>query len=179
VSDRPIDGAFVLWDATPLSKVLVREGPAGTLDDIAAAAPGHARWDGDSLITSVAPGAWTVFGPPDAQAGAVTAWSERVSEHGGLVVDLTHARGALRVRGSRVGELLARVCAVDVLARGPLAALRTLVAGVVTDIVILDEPERSLLLHVDRSYGADLARTLLKRGRDLGIEQVGHGPWRS
>jgi heterotetrameric sarcosine oxidase gamma subunit len=179
VSDRPADGSFVLWDASPLTKVLVREGAAGTLDNIVATEPGHARWEGDELVTCVAPGAWSVFGPPGARAASVAAWDERVRERGGHVVDLTHARGALRLRGPHVDDLLARLCAVDVGAREPLSALRTHVAGVVTDIVVLDEPMRSLLVHFDRSYGAYLAMTLLERGGDLGLEHVRPEPWRS
>jgi len=88
------------------------------------------------------------------------------------IVDLTHARALLRLRGVRCTDLLAKVCAIDladdVVPDG--AALRTSVATLVTDLVRDDiGGVPSYLLHCERSSGQFLADALLDAGAELGL----------
>ena len=178
LSARRSDRAFTVSDATPLSKVLARSARGGSLDALFATRVGLARWEDDRLITCVAPGEWLVIGPPsEAPAVLPPRWHEAVAAADGIVVDVSHGRAALRVRGDGTAELLGRICAIDVARRSPLSTLRTHIAGVVSDVIVLDRGARSVLIHVDRSYGAYLLRTVLERGTDLGIDLDGSQPW--
>ena len=178
VSELRSDCPFVLSDATPLSKVLVREGRPGSLDELLATGVGRAGWTDDRLITCVAPGEWLVIGPPAARHATLpNGWKDLINVAEGLVLDVTHARAALRLRGVATAKLFARMCAIDLAARAPLSSLRTHVAGVVADVVILEEAAASLLIHIDRSYGAYLLRTVIERCTDLGIDLAGLESW--
>jgi heterotetrameric sarcosine oxidase gamma subunit len=88
------------------------------------------------------------------------------------VVDLTHGRALVRLRGAASPDLLAMVCAVDlddrVTPNG--AAFRSSVARLVTDVVRDDTGQvRSYLLHCERSSGQYLADSLLDAGAEFGI----------
>jgi heterotetrameric sarcosine oxidase gamma subunit len=88
------------------------------------------------------------------------------------VVDLTHGRALVRLRGAASPDLLTKVCAVDLTdgATPDGAAFRSSVASLVTDVVRDDTgPTRSYLLHCERSSGQFLADSLLDAGAEFGI----------
>jgi heterotetrameric sarcosine oxidase gamma subunit len=89
------------------------------------------------------------------------------------VVDLTHGRALVRLRGADSAALLAKVCAVDLTdaVTPDGAVLRSSVARVVTDLVRDDLPDgtRSYLLHCERSSGQYLAECLLDAGTEFAI----------
>jgi sarcosine oxidase subunit gamma len=114
-----------------------------------------------ALVIGSGPGEWLVLGPPDAAAelrAALIAMVAGVDEFAS-VVDLTHGRALVRLRGAACSALLAKVCAVDladaVIPDG--AAFRSSVARVVTDVVRDDLPDgtRSYLLHCERATHAE------------------------
>ncbi len=117
-------------------------------DNLFAVELGRAGRFGSSLAFSVSPGEWIVLGDrPD----------------GGEVVDITHVRAAMRLTGPGARALLERVCALDLSdAMTPdLAAARTLVAGVATELVRDDvEGEPSYLLLMSRSFARSLHERL-------------------
>jgi heterotetrameric sarcosine oxidase gamma subunit len=101
--------------------------------------PGTAARAGDRLVWSVTPSEWTVVGP---------------RPPGDDVVDLTHVRAMLRLRGDGAPALLSRVCALDLADEmfPPGAAARTLAAAVATELVRADvDGERPYLLLPCRS----------------------------
>jgi heterotetrameric sarcosine oxidase gamma subunit len=107
-----------------------------------------------------------------AEPGTQDALSARLAELAAAgefvtVVDLTHGRALLRLRGERSADLLATVCAIDLAddAVPDGAALRTSIATIVTDIVRDDQDAApSYLLHCERSSGQYLAEVLLDAG---------------
>ena len=121
---------------------------------------GRAVRQSDQLVWSVSLGEWTVLGPrPDAME----------------VVDLTHARAAVRITSGLLPEALSLVCALDfddrVFPQG--AAARTDVAGVATEIVRDDVGgERSYLVVVSRSFGQYLHGALADSARQVAAERA-------
>ncbi|HXV71629.1 MAG TPA: hypothetical protein VEB69_09525 [Acidimicrobiia bacterium] len=118
--------------------------------------PGTSAGAGDDLVWSVSPGEWTVL-------------STRPE---GDVVDLTHVRCMFRLTGDRAAELLNRICALD-LSDGMFptgAAGRTLVAGVVTELVRDDiEDVPSYLILPSSSFGRYLWGTIEDAGTGLDL----------
>ncbi|MHA6622742.1 2Fe-2S iron-sulfur cluster-binding protein [Pseudonocardia sp. DLS-67] len=168
-------GALTVSDLSASAKVHVRAPHDGA---VAAALGrfGRAERDADgALVVGSGPGEWLVIDAPgtqDAVRGRVEARAGAPDEFV-TVVDLTHGRAMLRVRGERATDLLAKVCGIDladdVVPNG--AALRTSVAKLVTDVVRDDvDGVPSYLLHCERSSGQYLADTLLDAGAELGVE---------
>ena len=94
------------------------------------------------------------------------------------VVDLTHGRALVRLRGARSADLLATVCGIDladdIIPDG--AAFRTSVAKLVTDVLRDDVGDdagrvRSYLLHCERSSGQYLADALLDAGAEFTVAE--------
>jgi heterotetrameric sarcosine oxidase gamma subunit len=187
---------LTLTDLTSLTKITVRASPngpvraaLGTPFGRATRPPPSASRDieqGESGISAVAgalvvgsgPGEWLVLAPPaddttaDELRAALTELVDGADEFAS-VVDLTHGRALVRLRGADCAALLAKVCAVDladpVIPNG--AAFRTSVARVVTDVVRDDVAGvRSYLLHCERSSGQFLADCLLDAGTEFGID---------
>ena len=105
---------------------------------------GEARSGDGILAVSVAPGEWIEVGEGDGPADGV---------------DITHVRAMLRLTGPEARRVLEHVCALDLsdLMTPNLAAARTLVAGVATELVRDDaDGELSYLLLVSRSFAAHL-----------------------
>src|SRR5699024_12857954 len=97
-------------------------------------------------------------------------------------VDLTHGRAMFRLTGDEAAMLLNKLCSLefadDMVPNG--AALRSSVAGVVTDIARNDiSGQRSYLLHCERSSGQYLWNTLLDAGNEYRIEPAGFSPGQS
>jgi heterotetrameric sarcosine oxidase gamma subunit len=107
------------------------------------------------LAWSVSPGEWTVLG---------------YRPGGDTVVDLTSVRAMFRLTGSRSDDLLSKICALDF---GDATfpdgrAVRTLVAGVATEIVRDDlDGFRSYLLLPSRSYGRYMMEVIVDAGEEF------------
>ena len=89
------------------------------------------------------------------------------------MIDLTHGRALVRLTGHPSSAVLSKVCGID-LADGVspnLAAFRSIVAKVVTDVVRDDlDGTPSYLLHCERSSGQYLFDVLVDAGADHGLE---------
>lgn len=171
--------ALTITDLAPLAKLVVRAPAGGAVQDALGTGFGRAGRTagllGGALVIGAGPGEWLVLGPPEAGAGLATSLA-RIAEDSGeftSVVDVTHGRALVRLRGAAADALLAKVCAIDL--SDPVtpdrAAFRSSVARVVTDVVRDDVGgERSYLLHCERSSGQYLADSLLDAGHEFGIE---------
>jgi heterotetrameric sarcosine oxidase gamma subunit len=181
-------GDVALADLSGLAKVLVKGPTAGPASDemvaVMGARFGRAAWDGDRLTTGAAPGEWLVIGPRGTADGTMDHYRtalEGVSEDLVTVMDLTHGRALLRVHGRSTLSLLRRLTALDLddrfVPNG--SALRTSVAGIVTDVVRDDlAGSPSYLLHCERSSGRYLLDTLIAAGEDLRAQlHDGHPSW--
>ena len=148
---RRISGAesgLTLADLGSLAKISIR----APQDGVAAAALGTGfgravRSAHGELVVGSGPGEWLVLGDP----GTQDALSTRLQDFGSSdefvsVVDLTHGRALLRLRGWHSADLLGKVCAMDLSddAAPDGAALRTSVAHVVTDLIRDDQGARPL-----------------------------------
>jgi sarcosine oxidase subunit alpha len=127
-----------------------------------------------SLVIGAGPGEWLVLGAPDTGDKQLDRLRGLATETGEFtsVVDLTHGRALVRLTGARAADLLATVCAIDLAddITPDGAALRTHVAGIVTDLVRDDrDAAPSYLLHCERSSGQSLWDALLDAGTEFGI----------
>ena len=185
VCARVATGALTLADETSRSKVLVRAPFAGASREALGVPFGRtARTDlgaaGEILLVGSGPGEWLALGAPGTSGALRTALEERLAGTGEFtsVLDLTHGRALLRLRGATSPVVLAGLCAIDLADRVTPdgTALRTSVAGVVTDVVRDDVGGvRSYLLHCERSSGQYLFDALLDAGSRSGIEVTGPG----
>jgi heterotetrameric sarcosine oxidase gamma subunit len=173
-SDAAVASAgAVVEDLCHLAKVLVRCDDPSTAHAVLGAGFGRARWRDGVLTCGSGVGEWLVVGPPGQAAGLVGRLRDELASAQALttVLDLTHGRALVRLRGPGVRTLLSRVTAFDLDDRlvPDGAAWRTWVAAVVTDVVRDDRDGRpSYLLHCERSSGRYLVDTLLAAGADHG-----------
>ncbi len=179
IGTRHSTGPLTLIDLTPLAKVLVHALVDGAMAEALGVSFGRAvRTTAaavePALIVGSGPGEWLVLAGVGTQARVRRRLEVTAAETGEFVsvVDLTHGRALVRLRGAASLDLLAKVCAVDlddrVMPNG--AAFRSSVAGLVTDVVRDDiGPVRSYLLHCERSTGQYLADSLLDAGAEFGI----------
>ncbi|GAA1121766.1 2Fe-2S iron-sulfur cluster-binding protein [Citricoccus alkalitolerans] len=170
--------ALTLTDYSPLAKIGVRAGPAGPVAQALQARFSRVHRGDGTLVIGSGPGEWLVLGAPGSQPGMIgdlDRLTAEADEHAS-VVDLTHGRAMLRLTGRGAASLLVSLCALDL--SGDLvpdgAALRTTVAGLVTDLVRVDQDdEPSYLLHCERSSGVYLHQTLMDTGRGAGLVDAG------
>lgn len=177
-----VSGPVVVADRTALTKVHVKVAASPAVIEALGARFGRATWVGDLLVVGSGPDEWLVLGAP-AQAAATADEIEKAlgaTDAGpSTVMDLTHGRALMRVHGARTMTLLGRVAAVDLDDRlvPDGSALRTSVAGVVTDLIRDDQAgQPSFLLHCERSSGRYLQESLLAVGADLGAVAGSSGP---
>ncbi|WP_028932637.1 sarcosine oxidase subunit gamma [Pseudonocardia spinosispora] len=164
---------LTLADASALVKFSVR----ASMDSTVLSTPfGRAqRHPSLGLVVGSGPGEWLVLAAPDSGPGP-RAELDRIAAGSGefvSVVELTHGRALVRLRGADSASLLAKLCAVDlsdaVTPNG--AAFRSSVARITTDVVRDDDGGvRSYLLHCERSSGQYLAECLLDAGTEFAIE---------
>jgi heterotetrameric sarcosine oxidase gamma subunit len=165
--------ALTLADRTPQAKVLVHAHPE--VPGAPGAAFGTAARDPDGpLVVGAAPGEWLVLGAPGTGPDLVRRWEERLGGWPGTVLDATSGRALLRLTGARGGDLLAKVCGVDLAAAPNGTAVRSSVARVAA-LVVRDDlaGTRSYLLACERSFGAYLHDALLDAGAEFAIEPTG------
>ena len=174
-SGRPGGAGLRLCDLSHLAKVQLRARSGGAAAGELRVPAGRASRDHPTrrLVVGSGPGEWLVIGPTGAAPGLVGELEGRLSAGtaGGelvSVVDLTHGRALVRLSGTdAVGGVLAKLCPVDLAERAAPdgTALRTSMAGVVTDLVRDDVAgEVSYLLHCERSSGQYLFEVLLDAG---------------
>ena len=92
------------------------------------------------------------------------------------VIDLTHGRALVRLTGGDAAAVMSKLCGIDLAddVTPNLAAFRSLVANVVTDVVRDDVVGvRSYLLHCERASGQYLFDVLVDAGAEHGIEVAG------
>jgi heterotetrameric sarcosine oxidase gamma subunit len=179
IGTRPSTAPLTLTDLTPLAKVLVHAPVDGAMAEALGVGFGRAARAGaagvdPALVVGSGPGEWMIFAAVGSRArlrrrleAIATETAEFVS-----VVDLTHGRALVRLRGAASPDLLAKVCAVDLAdhATPNGAAFRSPVALLVTDVVRDDIGlVRSYLLHCERSSGQYLTDSLLDAGAEFGI----------
>jgi heterotetrameric sarcosine oxidase gamma subunit len=176
-------GALTLTDCTPLTKVQLRAPGSGEVAATLGVSFGRAARDPDgTLVVGSGPGEWLLLAPPG-QAGALELWLEKAAAQASgesvTWVDLTHGRALMRLYGSPVARVLAKVCGID-LSDGITpdgAAFRTSVAALATDVIRDDlGGTPSYLLHCERSSGQYLFGALLRAGAEFGIEIDGFEP---
>ena len=179
IGTRHSGAPLTLTDLTPLTKILIHAPVDGAMAEALGVGFGRAAritaaGVGPTLIVGSGPGGWLVL----AEVGCQTRLRRRLESTGAetgefvSVVDLTHGRALVRLRGAATPDLLAKVCAMDLsdLVTPNAAAFRSSVAGLVTDVVRDDTgPARSYLLHCERSSGQYLADSLLDAGAEFGI----------
>jgi len=167
---RQADGPLVLADLSLIEKVHVRAPHDGKVATALGTGFSRAVRDGDgALVVGSGPGEWLVVGAPGAALRERIAGSDEFVS----VVDLTHGRALMRLRGAQSKQVLAKLCAIDLAddVTPDGAALRTSVAKLVTDIVRDDvDGVPSYLLHCERSSGRYLADALLDAGAEFGLE---------
>jgi heterotetrameric sarcosine oxidase gamma subunit len=182
ISTRSSDAALTITDLTPLAKIAVRAPVDGVVQaalgvPFGRAARGAATAPG-ALVVGSGPGEWLLLAPPGAAPDVHRQVETIVSDAGEFasVVDLTHGRALVRLRGERSADLLAKVCAIDLCdeVTPDGAAFRSSVARLVTDVVRDDVGGvRSYLLHCERSSGQYLYEALLDAGAEFGIDGDG------
>lgn len=181
VSERASDAALTIVDETPLAKVQIKVPWNGRAAAGIGVSFGRAERDSRScLVIGSGPGEWLVLGDPGTQADLVVSWRDSLASGDELVtvLDLTHGRALIRLRGADTARLLSKLCAIDladtVAPNG--AAFRSSVARLVTDVVRDDAGDvPSYLLHCERSSGQYLFDALLDAGAEFGIEVDGFG----
>lgn len=186
VTARVGDAGLTLRDETPLAKIGVRAPSDGAAR--AALGTGFGRTvrsedsaadaTGGLLTVGSGPGEWLVLGAPGTGKALRERLEQTLAGSGEFVsvVDLTHGRALVRIRGGAARRLLAKLCGIDlddsVTPDG--AALRTSVARVVTDVIRDDSGgSPSYLLHCERSSGQHLFDALLDAGAEFGVEITG------
>lgn len=157
------------WNGAAAERIGVRFGRA-------------ARDSGGALVVGSGPGEWLVLGEPGAGLELAARWRSAMdgAASGELVtvLDLTHGRALIRLRGGETPVLLSKVCAVDLeqTMAPDGAAFRSSVARLVTDVIRDDrDGVPSFLLHCERSSGQYLFDALLDAGAEFGIDVDGFG----
>lgn len=185
LSDRRSTAALTLADRTPQAKVHIRAPKKGLAAKTIGVPFGRTeRREDGTLVVGSGPGEWLVIGEIGSGAELASQWQSSLShatESGELltVLNLTHGRALMRLRGTASRDLLAKVCGIElsdaVIPDG--AALRTSVARLTTDVVRDDQDgEPSFLLHCETSSGQYLFNSLLDAGREFGVDTQGFVP---
>ncbi len=177
---------LTLADWTPVAKVLVRAAADGALAGRLGVACGRAALDDPQgvLVARFGPDEWLVLAAPGG-SGAVVAGLEAVAGSGGdgelvSVIDLTSGLAAMRLTGERAPDVLAKVCGVDTGPAPDGTAFRSLVAGVVAEVIRDDgggPGVRSYLIACDWSLGDYLFETLVDAGAEFGLTVVPPLEW--
>ena len=179
VGAEPSSAAMTLQDKSAMAKIEVRGAAHGSTAEKLQTGFGRThQGEQGTLVIGSGPGQWHVLSEPGSQHTALEELQQMADETEELttVVDLTHGRALFRLTGAEAAELLNKVCSLelsdDIVPDG--SALRSTVAGVVTDIARNDiAGTRSYLLHCERSAGQYLWDTLFDVGAEYRIEAAG------
>jgi heterotetrameric sarcosine oxidase gamma subunit len=177
VSLRRSSGALTVSDRTPWAKVLVHAAEAGPYSRTTAVGFGRAaRIDGGVLEIGSGVGEWLLLGRIGSAGDLAARATARTDAELVSVIDLTHGRALVRLTGGDAAAVVSKLCGVDLAdsATPNLAAFRSLVARVVTDVVRDDVVGvRSYLLHCERASGQYLFDVLVDAGAEHGVEVAG------
>ncbi|GAA4118398.1 2Fe-2S iron-sulfur cluster-binding protein [Enteractinococcus coprophilus] len=180
VSAQPAAGPLTIQDQSVMTKLEVRSSFTGSTAEKLHASFGrtHRSQDG-TLVIGSGPGQWYILGEPGSQQTMLNALQHMADSANELttVVDLTHGRALFRITGDEAAALLNKLCSLelsdDIVPDG--SALRSSVAGVVTDIIRDDvDGALSYLVHCERSSGQYLWDTLLDAGAEYRLAEVGY-----
>lgn len=179
VSAQPSTAALTLEDQSALAKIEVRSQANGAVANKLQTQFGRTyQAEGGTLVIGSGPGQWHVISEIGSQASALADLQQLGNDSDELTtaVDLTHGRAMFRLTGDEAAMLLNKLCSLefadDIVPDS--SALRSSVAGVVTDIARNDQSgKRSYLLHCERSSGQYLWDTLLDAGAEYRIESAG------
>jgi heterotetrameric sarcosine oxidase gamma subunit len=178
VSHHRSTGALKLSDRTPWAKVLVHATEAGPYSRAASVGfGGAARVDGGVLEIGSGVGEWLLLGPIGSAGDLMARVSARTDAELVSVIDVTHGGALVRLSGGDAAAVVSKLCGVDLAdhVTPNLAAFRSLVANVVTEVVRDDvDGVRSYLLHCERASGQYLFDVLLDAGVDHGLEIAGY-----
>jgi heterotetrameric sarcosine oxidase gamma subunit len=183
VSGRRAAAGLTLTDCTPLAKVQLRAPLGGRAAAELGVPFGRAARDGGgTLVAGSGPGEWLLLAAPGEGPALIARGTELAARCPGELItatDVTHGRALIRLSGAQGGDLLRKVCGID-LSDGITpdgAAFRSSVAAVATDVIRDDAGgTRSYLLHCERSSGGYLFGELLAAGSEFGIEIDGFTP---
>ena len=168
---------LTLSDRTPWAKVLVHAAEAGPYSRTAAVGFGRAtRLDGGVLEVGSGVGEWLLLGPIGSAADLMARAAARTDAELVSVIDMTHGRALVRLTGGAAVAVLSKLCGIDLADHMTpnLAAFRSLVANVATDVVRDDVAGvRSYLLHCERASGQYLFDVLVDAGAEHGLEVDG------
>jgi heterotetrameric sarcosine oxidase gamma subunit len=177
VSGHRASGALTVSDRTPWAKVLVHAAEAGPYASTTAAGFGRAaRIDGGVVEIGCGVGQWLALGPIGSAGDLMARAAARTDAELVSIIDLTHARALVRLSGGHAAAVLAKLCGIDLAddVTPNLAAFRSLVANVATDVVRDDVGGvRSYLLHCERASGQYLFDVLIDAGAEYGLEVAG------
>jgi heterotetrameric sarcosine oxidase gamma subunit len=173
VSGRRSTAALTIADETPRAKLLVRAPEDGATAQRLGVGVGRAiRHRDGTLVVGSGPGEWLLIGPP----GPPPAPPDPEPDEFVSTADFTSSRALVRLTGGAAAGVLAKICAIDLAGAAHGTALRTAVAGIVTDVVRDDrDGVPSYLLHCERSSGQSLFDALLDAGREFDLEVIGWG----
>lgn len=179
VSAQPATGSLTLQDQSVLAKLEIRSAFNGSTAEKLQAGFGrtHRSQDG-TLVVGSGPGQWHIFAEPGSQDLMLQELEQLAASADELttVVDLTHGRALFRITGDEAAAVLNKLCSLelsdDIVPDG--SALRSSVAGVVTDIIRDDvDGTRSYLVHCERSSGQYLWDTLTDAGSEYRLVEAG------
>ncbi|HEY4535082.1 MAG TPA: 2Fe-2S iron-sulfur cluster-binding protein [Enteractinococcus sp.] len=179
VSAQPATGSLTLQDQSVLAKLEIRSAFNGSTAEKLQAGFGrtHRSQDG-TLVVGSGPGQWHLFAEPGSQDLMLQELEQLAASADELttVVDLTHGRALFRITGDEAAAVLNKLCSLelsdDIVPDG--SALRSSVAGVVTDIIRDDvDGTRSYLVHCERSSGQYLWDTLIDAGSEYRLVEAG------
>jgi heterotetrameric sarcosine oxidase gamma subunit len=177
LSARPSDARLRLADLSSLAKTLVKADPQGPIASYLGVGFGRSKRDTKGrLVVGSGPGEWLVLGPTGSAPVHRDEWAERGGDGLVTVIDLTHGRALMRLRGLRSASVLNKLCAIDTSERVTPdgAAFRSSVADVVTDVVRDDVGDQcSYVLHCERSSGQYLFDAVLDAGHEFGVDVSG------
>jgi heterotetrameric sarcosine oxidase gamma subunit len=177
VSRRESTQPLTVSDRTPLAKVLVQATEDGPYARTAAVGFGRAaRVDGGVLEIGSGVGEWLMIGPVGSAGDLMARAAARTAAELVSVIDVTHGRALVRLTGGDATAVVSKLCGVDLAdhVTPNLAAFRSLVANVVTDVVRDDVAGvRAYLLHCERALGQYLFDVLVDAGDEYGLEVAG------
>lgn len=105
-----------------------------------------------------------------------TAWSEKMAIPGATLTDVSHARVAVRVKGAKTRDLLAKGCAIDLHPRQfpPGTCVQTAIAKI---NVILHQPQDAdgFVLYAPRSFAGSFWHWLTAGAAEYGYHVVTPG----
>ena len=131
-------------------------------------APNRSNGDPRQSIRSIGPGIWQIVGTDGVlpQAGALRAALAGVA----TVVDLSHARTALQVRGAGAARTIAKHCSLDLdTAQFPTGCAANTRFGHIGVTLARTDDAPTFELLVFRGYAEFVFESLIEAGREFGL----------